>query len=206
MAGCVDKQGGDSGESEDSISTDAGGEGGFVEECKASSMPYGQDPAANGSGLEWCEDGDRGALHRPKGVDCPEPEADPICAQAGYDASACGAELDCGAGQRCALTGSDTCECVAACQTDADCEAEEACVCASGSSLHQDDGVYRAGCRPSTCQTDDECGSDALCVASQTCGAIGMFACRGDDACTEAECPSCALTDGQWQCLNPSCE
>lgn len=195
LGACADKSGG-SGEPE-----------GFVEQCEETTKEYGQEPGGDPSGLEVCEAKEGGALHRPEGAQCPAALADPICSEPTFDATACGPDLACGDGERCAQTDKDTCGCVPACETDDDCETGEACICTNDTSFHFDDGIYRAGCRPASCRVDADCGADALCVASRPCASIDAFACRDDSDCTDADCPKCVLDDGgAWTCANPSCE
>jgi len=95
------------------------------------------------------------------------------------------------------------------CLTDADCGADEACVC--GSSYD-----YPNVCVPTGCHVDSDCGDGGYCSLSRTglgsCGITGFHCHTPNDTCVNADdccggAPLCvyAPTSGTFVCAAPVC-
>lgn len=159
------------------------------------------------SGLVRCADG---LIHRAQAVTCVTPMAATNCLEP-FDGSECTSDADCvehgfGTCMESILCGftAGPCGCVYGCESDADCDAGQVCLCAA-------EGVSaRSRCVAAGCTTDDDCGG-AACTASTDsidAPAVAQFACHGaDDACCSdaacepgAECRFGVSTPGEWAC------
>lgn len=161
------------------------------------------------SGLERCPDGQ---VHRPAATACAHPFAvEPCPGPDPCDGAACD-ELGAGACHRLA---DQVCHCRYPCTSDADCQPDAACLCASGLPLDAD--VYdvyvpTSECVPADCRSDADCG-DFLCALSPgLCGYAtvrGLFCHTAADECTvDADCDDpdlghlCLfdLEQARWRC------
>ncbi len=103
------------------------------------------------------------------------------------------------------------CGCVYPCATDADCGAQQACVC---DGVLEDDRGW-SYCAPASCADGADCESNECGASSYNdgCGySVGLGcrapsdACRADSECTE-DWQSCALQygTGPWLCVSQDC-
>lgn len=160
----------------------AGGESGSG--GATTTLTHGEctDPQPAHGGFVTCGDG---TIHRVAKVECPNtlPEA-PVT---------CGVEPDmyvCDGTKRefCDVGGFGTApptSCAVGCATDADCAADQICVC----------GAQTGTCMAATCALDADCGDGFFCREVQTehgigCGAVLSFQCQLEsDACASpADC------------------
>ena len=183
-----------------SASSDTGGGGGTnpLGAGKGGSTPTTtegvldcESPAAylgDASGLEACHNG--AFVHRATAGTCdPTPLKEDRYARV-PGSGMCSSDSECAGTQkgRCYMHGGFGATCVSTCESDADCAADELCLC--------DPEVNH--CVNATCRSDADCGPGLLCTnVKQACGTdLGIFRCQTeDDACT-ATCPSgtCTLT------------
>lgn len=164
------------------------------------------------TGLVTCASG---LVHRPAAVECPNRsserapldleacDADEYCRQN----STCRADADCTADSfgQCVSQGQlPVYVCRYGCVTDADCNADEACVC--GESIGQ--------CVKASCRTDADCGGYACAqfyeLLGAGCGEPMQLACQTpDDQCRVAQdCEDqggraryCSGVSGTWSCV-----
>jgi hypothetical protein len=167
------------------------------------------------SGISYCsvDDDTFGYMNRESATACAgDPkETVPACV---YDKDAC---AECAEGQVCgASTYGLYCGCHTLCGSDADCGADQACVCALEEiSYKQGGSVYFAAtidrCLPGNCRTGADCASGECGASRFDCfegGPIAGFYCRtAEDECrTNHDCPhdyeTCKYepTLGRWAC------
>ncbi len=182
------------------------------------------------TGYSKCEDG---SVHRSEAVACQIP---PILQNAcpGGDKSEgpCTTDADCTdkpygrciTYERGMMRPSDKvwCGCHYACESDNDCEANQACLCTGALSLksgHADDRLPR--CVPASCRTDADCGSGecGAAIYFNGCSENATLACRGEgDSCRSHDscdgdnsCVAMVQNPGSlqerhdWQCQGMSC-
>jgi len=159
------------------------------------------------SGLVRCADG---LIHRTAAVTCVAPKEQTNCIEP-IDGSLCTSDADCvehpfGTCREevpCGFT-AGFCGCAYGCESDADCDAGQVCLCAA-------DGVSaRSRCVAAGCTTDADCGGSACTASTDPFDAptVAQFACHGaDDACCSdaacdvgGECRFGVLTPGEWAC------
>lgn len=156
-----------------------------------------------------------GVVHRPTAIECPnrldQHVSDAIgfapCEGEGCPASTCRTDADCAGipygycqsyGQIAQFT------CASGCVTDADCDADEACVC----------GPFIGECVQASCRSDDDCGGGYQCAQFYDrfgigCGEPMQLACQTpDDECrSSGDCTAsggfanCSAADGTWRCV-----
>ncbi|MFZ5479772.1 MAG: hypothetical protein ACOZNI_23610 [Myxococcota bacterium] len=158
------------------------------------------------SGIEYCS-GRGGELNRVEAVACTsDPRENVGACDQSDEGSACSEDGDCGEGSICGRDDWDGigCECFRVCETDADCEPDEACVCAA-SAGDVSTRVWNT-CLPADCRTGADCESGTCGVSLDLCGwAAAALACRSDaDECAAVgDCEDadlCILADGAWSC------
>lgn len=102
------------------------------------------------------------------------------------------------------------------CATDADCGADEVCVCPGLHPFDDGGGLERltvlSQCVAATCTGPDDCDDEACGVAVDVCGGPVGHYCRADgDACAlDADCAPnerCSHNGLEWQCVEAAeCE
>jgi len=146
------------------------GTGGIAGEPEPHKLPDGvcPDAAAWSPGAVQCRGGS--FIHRPEALGCPLPARDPddLPPDAGVDGTiepACNQDKDCGETGYCVYVPDDEPrhDCVTPCASDTDCDAGEACLCASHTHNVNRETIGLGRCVPATCFTDADCGSGRFC-------------------------------------------
>jgi hypothetical protein len=161
------------------------------------------------TGLVTCASG---VVHRPVAVECPNrlsEQANPNV----YACDGCGQMNGCQAHADCTAKPYGHCEsrgqlpnlaCEFGCVTDADCNADEACVC----------GPFIGECIKANCRSAEDCGGGYLCAQFRDlfgigCGEPMQLACQTpeDDCRSSQDCggaeghgANCSAADGTWRC------
>ena len=101
------------------------------------------------------------------------------------------------------------------CQTDADCESDEACLCKSGFPVEGgfEEVSSETSCRPADCRTDADCAEGYLCGIAGLNDGTGLLELHchsdADDCQTPADCydgedwpKNCSWDSsaGRWRC------
>ncbi len=93
------------------------------------------------------------------------------------------------------------------CSSDADCDADEACLCSAGveTAAGWEGLTVVSQCVSATCASPDDCGGLACSLTFDVCGsAQGLFCRTTDDACaTDADCGEsgfCFYNGSNWSC------
>lgn len=155
-----------------------------------------------------------GTIHRAGAITCDTAIEQAACrGDEGHRSCTTDAECTAGPNGKC-VTGNGQigpyCDCVYACATDADCKAEEACVCKEQSRLGH------ATCAPATCRVDADCESGRCGVSAyhNGCGIEVAQACRSsadqcasDADCTGSKCRVQRRGEGApvWDCQRSVC-
>ncbi len=186
-------------------SEDTGGLGCGLSDC-VDATEILQIDGKTPSGLVRCADG---TIHRVAAVACVVPQIATDCLEP-LDGSTCLSDADCvehGFGTcreqfQCGFTAAQ-CGCVYGCESDADCDAGQLCLCAG-------DGNFRSRCVAAGCATDADCGGQACAASTDPFDAptIDKFQCHAaDDMCCGnadcelgGECRFDTLTPGVWAC------
>lgn len=182
------------------------------EPCQGSALMAGDVD----TGLVTCVSG---VVHRPLAVECPnrlgqramrDDVAAPCQADGGCGyASSCRTDADCTAKPygHCESQGQlPNLSCEFGCVTDADCDADEACIC----------GPFIGECIKADCRSAEDCDDGYLCAQFRElfgigCGEPMQLACQTpDDECRSSQdCDSaegfgasCSAADGTWRCAN----
>ena len=167
------------------------------------------------SGLETCRTPDDtfANANRTSAVACSgDPRATiPICKDPG--SLSCANDDECSVGEACGGTAYvGQCTCWPVCGSDADCGANEACVCAMEEPNVDERYASHDVCVPAQCRTGADCESGECGATWGPCGEISGFycrtksdECRGDDDCDGYQ--TCFSTGGKWTCGGPgSCD
>jgi hypothetical protein len=174
---------------------DPGYDDALAEPCEAVQLDGGS-PTQMGSGLfvDCDPDGEPTdpltLLHRVEAVTCyygiPATESCP------NTDDSCATDQDCTEGKygRCLEDMWGGCDCVYDCVTDADCAADEACLCGSkllGMDLPR---VFQTQCYSAGCRNDDDCPGDFRCMVDSECGWNLKLRCQtpNDECVTTADC------------------
>jgi hypothetical protein len=122
----------------------------------------------NRSGLEVCGDPRALVVNRADEVTCGPAFQVRACTDCAPDCGECNADADCGDGNICEGI-NESCACFTPCARDADCGADEACVCSAvvGNEGDADESVLlqHPTCVPASCKTNDDCASGACGLA-----------------------------------------
>ena len=158
------------------------------------------------SGLDACGD----SWFRREAIACDAIAKGDACAP--ENAGTCLVDADCSERGRgtCVDDWNRGCFCSYACNTDADCNKDELCLCPSGYAVGADEErhfAFQNECVPATCRTSADCNGKG-CVASRSCcEEVQGFFCQTDrDECnTDADCPddrNCAFDAKRsiWAC------
>lgn len=199
-------------------SSGQGGSGAAPTVCEGGGEPV---MALDGqySGFKKCPDG---TLHRADAVACNPNVGIFACDGTETGTPGCAADADCAdkpnghCGKMITIDLGgihEICGCVYPCTNDADCGADQVCVCA---------GVVPADatsafCAPAGCLTDSACPSDECGISSYDSGGCGywtaldcrspMDGCRLSEECPAGEVCEISLFDqGPWQCFLPGCD
>lgn len=190
------------------VTSGTGGTGGATSGCE-NPTPILQ-PDGSESGYVKCADG---AINRVAPVACVGAAVVDSCAGT-EDTLDCTTAADCTGGPNGTCQsyapgpgGPTYCSCLYQCNTDADCAAGEACVCA---------GVFSTSfcAQKGDCLKGEDCATTECGLASYTdgCGTSYYTFCRaGSDVCrVDADCgatQNCAKTDvtGTWKCTDATC-
>jgi len=144
------------------------------------------------TGIEECADG---SWHRYDAIACTESALDD-CGSFG--------EAGCPPDQLPCDTGFSFNECITPCASDADCAADEACVCEMAYPNN-----FATRCVPADCRTDADCGGLECGISRSECRFVDRLTCRtaADECHGDANCPGnsyfCSYDEEimHWQCF-----
>lgn len=179
----------------------------------AASEPVGASPRPSRPAVGYVKEAD-GTVHRASAVACDTAIEQPACrGDEGHRSCTTDAECTAGTNGKC-ISGmgqiGSYCGCEYACASDADCKADQACVCKEQAK------VGHSTCAPASCRTDADCDSGRCGVSSHHngCGTEVALACRSsadrcasDADCGERPCRVSSRGEGTpvWECQTSVC-